>query len=167
MCESVWRITQVCAKKQRLAVGSCGWLVATSHQIDVHVPSMPEAEASHQLFTTRQKSQVGQAVCSRLELATHPVWQVQVTRTPCLAKYDFSHSFSPYYIYNPYTHDSKRASKENFEREILEKTRLTHAQSLPKRLFKFLYSFPLHCQTLERLITKTFSHHIHSCERAI
>ena len=29
------------------------------------------------------------------------------------------------YIY-PYTHDSKRASKENFERETLEKTRLTH-----------------------------------------
>ena len=70
------------------------------------------------------------------------------------------------YIY-PYTHDSKRAFRENFERETLEKTRLTHPQSLPKRLFKFLYSLSLHCQTLERLITKTFSHHIHSCERAV
>ena len=70
------------------------------------------------------------------------------------------------YIY-PYTHDSNRASRENFERETLEKTRLTHPQSLPKRLFKFLYSLPLHCQTLERLITRTFSHHIHFCERAI
>ena len=70
------------------------------------------------------------------------------------------------YIY-PYTHDSKRASRENFERETLEKTRLTHPQSLPKRLFKFLYSFHLHCQILERLITKTFSHHIHLCERAV
>ena len=70
------------------------------------------------------------------------------------------------YIY-PYTHDSKRASRENFERETLEKTRLTHPQSLPKRLFKFLYSLPLHCQILERLFTKTFSHHIHFCERAI
>ena len=70
------------------------------------------------------------------------------------------------YIY-PYTHDSKRASRENFERETLEKTRLTHPQSLPKRLFKFLYSLPLHCQTLERLITKTFSHHIHFCERTV
>ena len=69
------------------------------------------------------------------------------------------------YIY-PYTHDSKRAFRENFERETLEKTRLTYPQSLPKRLFKFLYSLSLHCQTLERLITKTFSHHIHSCERA-
>ena len=66
-----------------------------------------------------------------------------------------------------HTNDSIRASRENFERETLVKTRLTHPQSLPKRLFKFLYSFPLHCQTLERLITKTFSHHIHFCERVI
>ena len=70
------------------------------------------------------------------------------------------------YIY-PHTHDSDRASRENFVRETLKKTRLTHPQSLPKRLFKFLYSLSLHCQILERLITKTFSHHIHSCERVI
>ena len=70
------------------------------------------------------------------------------------------------YIYL-YTHDLERASRENFERETLEKTRLTHLQSLPKRLFKFLYSLPLHCQILERLITKTFSHHIHFCERVV
>ena len=70
------------------------------------------------------------------------------------------------YIY-PYTHNSKRASKENFERETLEKTRLTHPQSLPKRLFKFLNSLPLHCQILESLIIETFSHHIYLCERAV
>ena len=70
------------------------------------------------------------------------------------------------YIY-PYTHDSVSASRENFERKTLEKTRFTHPQSLPKRLFKFLYSLPLHFQILERLITKTFSHHTHSCERAV
>ena len=67
----------------------------------------------------------------------------------------------------PCTHDSKRASRENIEREILEKIRLTHPQSLPKRLFKFLYSLPLYCQILERLFTKTFSHHIHFYERVI
>ena len=70
------------------------------------------------------------------------------------------------YIYL-YTHNSKRASRENFERETLEKTRLTHPQSLPKRFFKFLYSLPLHCQTLERLISKIISQHIHFCERAV
>ena len=70
------------------------------------------------------------------------------------------------YIY-PYTHDLKRASRENFERETLEKKRLTYPQSLPKRLFKFLCSLLLHCQILERLITKTFSHHIHFCDRVV
>ena len=70
------------------------------------------------------------------------------------------------YIY-PYTHDLERAFRENFERETLEKIRLIYPQSLPKRLFKFLYSLPLHCKILERLITKTFSHHIRFYERAI
>ena len=70
------------------------------------------------------------------------------------------------YIY-PYTHDLERDSRENFEKETLEKTRLTHPQFLPKKLFKFLYSLPLLCQILKRLITKTFSHHIHFCERVV
>ena len=70
------------------------------------------------------------------------------------------------YIY-PYTLDSKGASRENFERETLEKIRLTHPQSLPKKLFKFLYSVPLHWHILKRLITKTFSHHFHFCERVV
>ena len=56
------------------------------------------------------------------------------------------------YIY-PYIHDSETTSRENFEREALEKTRLTHPQSLPRRFFKFVYSLPLHFQILERFIT--------------
>ena len=86
----------------------------------------------------------------------HPVWQNMTFHIP-------SHP-TIYILLYP---QLKRAFRENFERETLEKTRLTHPQSLPKRLFKYLYSFPLHCQTLERLITKTFSHHIHLCERAV
>ena len=70
------------------------------------------------------------------------------------------------YIY-PYTHDLESAFRKNFERETLEKTRLTCPQFLPKRFFKFLHSLPLHCQILERLITKTFSHNIHFCERVV
>ena len=46
----------MCAKKQGLAAGFRGWLAAANRQIEAHVPSMPEAEASHQLFTTGQKS---------------------------------------------------------------------------------------------------------------
>ena len=166
VCERVWRIAQVCAKKQGLAAKSRGWLAVASRQIDAHVPSMPKAEASRQLFTTGQKSQVGQAVCSRLELATQPSCEVKSPEHPIWQIWLFTFLLTLLYIY-PYTHDLERASRENFERETLEKTRLTHPQSLPKRLFKFLYSLPLHCQILERLITKTLSHHIHFCKNVV
>ena len=122
---------------------------------------------------TRQKSQAGQAVCLRLETATQPsrevkspehlIWENLTFHIP---SYPTIYIYIYIYIY-PYTHDLERASRENFERETLEKTRLTHPQSLPKRLFKFLYSLPLYCQILERLITKTFSHHIHFCESVV
>ena len=58
-------------------------------------------------------------------------------------------------INTPYTHERKRASRENFERETLVLYKMIHPQSSHKRLFKFLNSLPLHCQTLERLFTKT------------
>ena len=157
----------MCAKKQRLTAGSHGWFATASCRIEAHVLSMPEAEASRQLFTTGQKSQAGQAVCSQLELVTQPSREVKQPEHLVWQNMTFHIPFHPtIYIY-PYTHNSKRVSRENFEREILEKTRLTHPQSLPKRLFKFLYSLPLYCQILERLITKTFSHHIHLYEKAI
>ena len=156
----------MCAKKQGLATGFYGWLMAVSYQIKAHMPSMPEAKVSRQLFTTGQKSLVGQAVYSRLKLTTQPSREVKLPEHPVWQNMTF-HIPSHPTIYILLYPQLKRASRENFERETLEKTRLTHPQSLPKRLFKYLYSFPLHCQTLERLITKTFSHHIHFCERAI
>ena len=116
--------------------------------------------------TTRQKSQAGQAVCSQLELATQPSREVKLLEHPVWQNMTFHIPSHLLYMY-PCTHDSKRASRENFERETLNKTRLTHPQFLLKRLFKFLYFLPLHCKTLERLITKTFSHHIHFCERVV
>ena len=57
--------------------GSRRWLTAASRQIDAHVPSMPEAEALRQLFTTGQKSQAGQAIYSQLELVTQPSREVK------------------------------------------------------------------------------------------
>ena len=72
----------MCAKKQGLVAGSHGWLVAASRQIEAHVQNMPEVEASRQLFTTGQKSQAGQAVCSRLELVTQPSHEVKLPEHP-------------------------------------------------------------------------------------
>ena len=122
---------------------------------------MPEAKESRQLlhYRTKVPGWPGRLLAAWTRNST--LSGGQVAKTPYFGKNDFSCSFSPYYIcIYPYTHNFERASRENFKREILEKKRLTHPQSLPKRLFKFLYSLPLHCQILERLITKTFSHHI-------
>ena len=124
---------------------------------------MPEAKESRQLlhYRTKVPGWPGRLLAAWTRNST--LSGGQVAKTPYFGKTDFSRSFSPYYIYiyiYPYTHNFERASRENFKRETLEKKRLTHPQSLPKRLFKFLYSLPLHCQILERLITKTFSHHI-------
>ena len=79
----------------------------------------------------------------------------------------FTFLFTLLYIYTLIPTIQRELPERILREKPLEKTRLTYPQSLPKRLFKFLYSLPLHCKTLERLITKTFSHHIHSCERAI
>ena len=106
----------MCAKKQGLAVGFHGWLAAVSHQIEAHVPSMPKAEASCQLFTTGQKFQADQAVCSRLELATQPsrevkslehlVWQNMTFHIP-------SHPTIYIHLYPRF--------RESFQREFCER----------------------------------------------
>ena len=101
-----------------------------------------------------------------LNLRLNPVVRSSRQNTLFGKNWLFTFLLTLLYIYT-YTHNLERAARENFERETLEKTRMTHPQSLPKRLFKFLYSLPLHCQILERLITKTFSHHIHFCERTV
>ena len=103
----------MCAKKQGLAAGSHGWLAAASCQIDAHVPSMPKAEASHQLFITGQKSQVGQAVCLRLEFTTQPSHEVKPPEHPIWQNMTF-HIPSHPTIYIPLY----PRFKESFQREF-------------------------------------------------
>ena len=113
-----------------------------------------------------KSSRLARPFARGLNLRLNPIARSSPQNTLFGKIWRFTFLLTLLYIY-PYTHDLERASRENFERETLEKTRLAHPQSLPNRLFKFLYSLPLHCQILERLFTKTFSHHIHFCERAI
>ena len=113
VCERVRRIAQVYAKKQGLAAGFRKWLAAASRQIEAYVPSMPEAETSRHLFTTRQKSQVGQAVCSRLELATQPSRKVKPPEYPSWQNMTF-HIPSHPTIYTPLYPQFK----ESFQREF-------------------------------------------------
>ena len=112
MCERVWRIAQDCTKKQELAAGSSGWLAAASRQNVAHVPSMPEAKESRQLlhYKTKVSGWPGRLFMTWTRDSTQS--RGQVTRTPYLGKIDFSHSFSPYYIYPWF--------KESFQREFWE-----------------------------------------------
>ena len=152
-CEELLKCVQR-SRDSRLDFASGSWLQAVrlKHTCQACQKLKHRASCSLQDKSPRLASH-------KVKPPEHPVWQNMTFHIP-------SHPTIYIYIY-PYTHDSKRDSRENFERETLEKTRLTHPQSLPKRLFKFLYSFPLHCQILERLITKTFSHHIHFYERVV
>ena len=93
------RITQACTKNQGLAAGSRWWLAAVSCQNDAHMSSMLEAEASHKLlhYRTKVPSWPGRLLVAWTRDSTQS--RGQVAKTPCLGKTNFSHSFSPYYIY--------------------------------------------------------------------
>ncbi len=83
-------------------------------------------------------------------------------------------------INTPFTHDCKRASRENFERETLKKNKIEsptiytleslqipQLSSSPLSNPWDLNSLPLHCQILERHYTKPGSHHHHHCETVV
>ena len=166
MWESVKNCSSVCKE-----VGTRGWISWVAHGCKPpnwstrakHARSWSVAPTVH--YMKKIPGWLGHLLVAWTRDSTQS--RGQAAKTPCLAKYDFSHSFSPYYIYTLIHTIQRELPEIIFERETLEKTRLTHSQSLPKRLFKFLYFLPLNCQTLERLITNTFSHHIHSCERTV
>ena len=152
VCERVWRIAQVCAKQATKLKHTCQACQKLKHH----------ASCSLQDKSYRLAMPFARGLNSRL----NPVTRSRRQNTLFDKIWHVTFLLTLLYIY-PYTHDLERASRENFEKETLEKTRLIHPQSFPKRLFKFLYSLPFHCQILERLITKTFSHHIHFCERIV
>ena len=159
MCERVWRNAQDCAVKQGFAARSHGLQVARRCTQVKHAEKLNRhANCS----TTGQKIQTGHSVSSRLELTTQSSHQSTLLWKNWLFAF-LSHSS----INTPYTHEILRASRENFEKETLEKNKIDSSTIFTYRLFKFLYSYPFHCYILERYITKTFSHHTHICEEAV
>ena len=114
-CEELLKIVQ---RNKDSWLDLAGGLRLASHQNVAHVPSMPKVEELRQLL--HYKTKVLGWLDRLLAAWTHDSTQswCQVARTPCLRKTDFSHSFSPYYIYiYPYTHDFERA----FQREFWER----------------------------------------------
>ena len=91
--------------------------------------------------------QSGQTVSSRLVLVA------RLSRQNALFgwKLSFHIPYIQYYKY-PYTHEILKASRENFERETLEKNKIDSSTIFIIWVFKFLYSHPLHWYILERYI---------------
>ena len=143
-------------------VGS-SWLA--SHQKLHTCQACWEVEASCQPEHYRTKSPDYHSVSSRLELAAQSSHEAKPPASFVLKNWLFA--FQTHTSINtPYTHEILRASRENIERETLEKNKIDSSTIFKQRLFKFLYSHPLHCYILERFITKIFSHHTHIYKKA-
>ena len=127
-----------------------------SHQKVTHVPSMLEAEESGPAIALQDKSpRLARPLAHGLNSWLSPVVRPSHQTTLFGKNWLFTFLLTGLYI-DPYTHDIQRASRENFEREALEKNKIDSSIIFTKRLFKFLYSFPLHCQILERFLAKPF-----------
>ena len=70
-------------------------------------------------YTIRQNFQFGQAISSRLVPVARPSHQ----NTLFVRNLTLHIPYTPYYKY-PYTHKMWKASKENFERETVEKNKI-------------------------------------------
>ena len=167
---SVWESVKNCSRLCK-ETGTRGWILRVARGLQA-ARMLHTCQACQKLKSRTsyciigQKSQASQAICSRLELMTQPSRKVKLPEHPIWEKLTF-HIPSHLTIYIPlYPQFCERFQREFWERN-LEKNKIDSSQSLPTRLFKFLYFLPLHCQILERLITKTFSHHIHFCERVV
>ena len=93
-------------------------------KVGTRVEHTGELKSHASCCTTGQKTQAGQAISSQLELATQPSREVKSLDHPIWKKTDFSHSFLTLLYIDPYTHEMERASRENFERETLEKNKI-------------------------------------------
>ena len=104
-------IAQECARKQRLAAWSRGWLVAASRQIACQKVN------SHVSWSTigQLAIRLSRDWISRLSQVARP------SREPPLFWKTWRFTFSSLLSINtPYTHKWKGASRENFERKTLE-----------------------------------------------
>ena len=137
--EIVWRNAQECARK----TGTRGWISQVTRGCKppeaAHVPGMLEVEASRQLEHYRTK--LDNWPFSYLAIGTHD--SVKPRATLFWKTWLFTFHSHPN-INTPFTHEKKRASRENFKRETLEKNKIDTSTIFIKRLFKFFNSLPLH-----------------------
>ena len=140
---SVWESVKNCSRLCK-EIGTCGWIsrVACGYKPPEWCTRAKHAKSWSvaPVVALQDKSpRLARLFACGLNSQLNPVVRSSHQNTLFGKIWLFTFLLTLLYIY-PYTHDLERASRENFERKTLKKTRLTHPQSLPKRLFKFLYS---------------------------
>ena len=94
-CEELLKIVQRSRDSQ---LDPASGLRLQAAKVDTRVEHVGELKCHASCYTTGQKFQAGQAVSSRLELATQPSRKVKLPDHPVWEKLTFHIPFSPYYI---------------------------------------------------------------------
>ena len=115
-----------------------------------------------------KSTRLARSLASGLNSRLSPVARLS-RQTTHLGKTDFSHSFLtlPYYIQTLIPTKCRKLPERILREKPQRKHKIDSSKIFTQRLFKFLYSLPLHCEILERHITKTFTHHTHIYEKAV
>ena len=166
MCEREWRNAQDYEVKQGLAAGSRRGLAACKPPEDAHKWSMQKSWTVMPTIALQDKKsrlaiQLARSLDSRLSQVARPSHQSIILWKNWLFAF-----LSHFGINTLYTHKILRASRENFERETLEKKRLTHPQSLHSDSSNFSTLILSIVTSLKDSLTKSFSHLTHICEKA-
>ena len=119
-CEEMLKIVQGC-KDSRLDLWVTRDWQAT--KVGTRVEHAGELKSHASYCTTGKKSQAGQAVSSRLELATQPSREAKSPDHPIWKKLTFHIPFSPYYIYTLIPTKCRKLLKRIL-RETLEKNKI-------------------------------------------
>ena len=94
-CEEMLKIVHGCKDSRLDSLVTRDWQAA---KVGTRVEHARELKSHASCCTTEQKSQAGQAISSRLELATQPSCEVKSPDHPIWEKLTFHIPFSPYYI---------------------------------------------------------------------
>ena len=98
-------------------------------KVGTRVEHAGELKSHASCCITGQKSQAGQAISSRLELATQPSCEVKSPDHPVWEKLTFHIPFSPYYIQTLIPTKCRELSERNLREKPQRKIRLIHPQS--------------------------------------
>ena len=154
-------------EKQGLMTGSRRWFAIASCQKPHTCQACQKLKCHASWSTTGQNRTIGHSVTSRLELATQSSREAKPRASLVLKNLTRHIPFSPQYKYLSYPRNGESFQREFWERNPrVKKDRFIHNlyirdSSNSSTLFLSIV------KPLRGLFTKTFSHHIHYCERVV